>query len=160
MSVRLCQIIARTGLVGFVAALGGCSAQQQFYAVQVCPVPPADFSKLAEVMRRNAERESLSFVNNSTDLQTSLSNIDAETDLPADRSLLIDLHIEGANGLGVTAGNLGLYASQVSLGFTEGGDPIKARRLKDSLIRDLGAIWTVTRVDHTRGIQPDPACKL
>jgi hypothetical protein len=70
----------------------------------------------------------------------------------------INAGIEGKNGLGVTAGNLGLPSNQVALGFTTGSDAARAHRLSDRLVGALSKRWRVERVPRGKGAFPMSNC--
>jgi hypothetical protein len=105
-----------------------------------------------------AASEKLHFIDNSASQARDLEDIEAGKALKSDASWAIDFHIEGPKGLGVTAGNLGLPPYQVGLGFTDGADPAKARRLANLLIASLSQRWHVDRVPTDQGIMPSRAC--
>ncbi len=109
-------------------------------------------------MRTVALSEGLQFVDNSAQQAVELKNMGADKALGRDAAFAIDFHIEGANGLGATAGNLGLPPYQVGLGFTQGDDPAKAHRLADKLIRALAERWDVQRVGLTKGVSLMESC--
>jgi hypothetical protein len=109
-------------------------------------------------MRSVAQSENLQFIDNSTQQAQELKDVGADKAFNRDVSGAIDLHIEGENGLGVTAGNLGLPPYQVGLGFTEGRDPTEAHRLANRLIGSLSQHWNVQRVPSNQGILPMKGC--
>jgi len=82
----------------------------------------------------------------------------ADKALKRDVASAIDFHIEGANGLGVTAGNLGLPPYQVGMGFTEGTDPPRAHRLAHELIRALSPRWDVQKLAPGTRVLPMKTC--
>lgn len=93
----------------------GCSpAQESFLSVQTCVTDSQGVAELKDVMRAVAQAEGLQFLDNSAQQAKSLKSLGADKALGRDVSRAIDVHIEGRNGLGVTAGNLGLPAYQVA----------------------------------------------
>lgn len=129
-----------------------CSrAQEEFLAVQMCLVDESGVTQLKNIMRNVAQLESLQFIDNSAETGRALKNIGAEGAAAHSAAFAIDVHIEGEHGLGVTAGNLGLPAYQVALGFTAGRDAAKAQRLADHLVHALSQRWHVQTVPRGQG---------
>ena len=145
--------------IGLTISLQGCSpAQESFLSVQMCVTDSQGVAELKDVMRAVAQAEGLQFLDNSAQQAKTLKNLDADKALGRDVSLAIDVHIEGKNGLGVTAGNLGLPPYQVALGFTEGDDPAKAHRLSDRLVKVLSQRWHVETIPSDKGAMPMKSC--
>ncbi|MHA6316624.1 hypothetical protein ACXYN8_03055 [Altererythrobacter sp. CAU 1778] len=145
----------------FIAAvaLNGCSrAQQAFEAVQMCVDDQDGVADLKNIMSAVAQSEGLQFIDNSAQQGAELKSVGADKALGRDAAYAIDLYIEGENGLGATAGNLGLPPYQVGVGFTEGDDPIKARKLANNLIRALSKRWDLQRVAKNKGILSSHSC--
>ena len=140
-------------------ALNGCSrAQEAFETVQICVGNEQGVAALKNVMVAVARSEGLQFIDNSAQQASDMKAIDADKALKRDVALAIDFRIEGPNGLGVTAGNLGLPPYQVGMGFTEGDDGPKAHQLADRLIGTLSQRWDVQRFTHGKGVMPMKAC--
>jgi hypothetical protein len=139
--------------------LGGCSrAQESFLSVQTCVADQQGVAELKDMMRSTAQSEGLQFIDNSAQQASALKDVGADKALKRDVSRAIDVHIEGKDGLGVTAGNLGLPPYQVALGFTEGADPAKAHRLSDRLVQTLSQRWHVEVVPAGEGAMPMKTC--
>jgi hypothetical protein len=140
-------------------SLNGCGqAQESFRSVQICVGNQQGVADLKNVMTTVAQSEGLQFIDNSAEQALELKDIGADKALKRDAASAIDFHIEGANGLGVTAGNLGLPPYQVGLGFTEGDDPSKAHRLADQLLRAMSRRWDVQSIGPGKGILPMKSC--
>lgn len=142
-----------------VVALIGCArAQEAFLTVQMCVDDQRGVADLKNVMRTVAQSEGLQFIDNSPQHGADLKNIGGDKALGRDSAYSIDFHIEGESGLGATATNLGLPPYQVGLGFTEGNDPAKARKLANELNRALSQRWDVQKVTLAKGILPMENC--
>ena len=136
-----------------------CSrAQEEFLAVQMCLVDEAGVTQLKNIMRDVAKSENLQFIDNSAETGRALRNIGAEEAARHGAAFAIDVHIEGEHGLGVTAGNLGLPAYQVALGFTAGRNAAKAHKLADRLVQALSQRWRVQTVPKGQGTLPMSSC--
>lgn len=139
--------------------LQGCSRNQEsFLAIQLCVVDPQGVTQLKSVMRTVAKSENLQFIDNSAQQRNDLKTMGADELLKRDAALAIDVHIEGAEGMGVTAGNLGLPPYQVALGFTEGSDAVKAHQLSDRLVKALSQMWHVEKIPQGKGALPMKTC--
>jgi len=136
-----------------------CSPPQKAYlTVQVCLVDESGADQFVEVMREAASVEGLRFVDRSSSTERELSSIRNDGLVRLDNVPTINVGIEGENGLGVTAGNLGLPSNQVALGFTAGSNVANARRLSDRLVRMLSQRWHVETIPQGRGAFPMRSC--
>lgn len=146
-------------MIGAAMALNGCSrAKEAFETAQICVGNQQGVAALKSVMAAAAQSEGLRFIDNSAQQAGDLKAIGADEVLKRDVALAIDFHIEGTNGLGVTAGNLGLPPFQVGMAFTEGNDPPKAHRLADQLIGALSQRWNVQRLAPGTSVLPMKTC--
>lgn len=142
-----------------VILLQACSpAKESFRSVQMCVVDSRGVAELKALMRATAASEHLQFIDNGAEQGSELRAMGADKLLKRDASLAIDLHIEGNDGMGVTAGNLGLPPYQVALGFTEGSDVAKAHRLSARLIQALSQRWQVETIPAGKGAMPMKSC--
>jgi hypothetical protein len=124
----------------------------------MCVVDDRGVAELKDLMRATAASEHLQFIDNSAQQGHELKAVGADKLLKRDASLAIDLHIEGNNGMGVTAGNLGLPPYQVAFGFTEGSDAAKAHELSARLIQALLRRWRVETIPAGKGATPMQSC--
>ncbi len=146
-------------LITIAILIEGCSpTQTAFRSLQICVVDQRGVAILKGLMREAAAFERLQFIDNSARQGRDLKYIGADGLLKRDASLAIDIHIEGNGGMGVTAGNLGLPAYQVAIGFTEGADPAKAHRLAARLIQVLAKQWQVETISVHKGAMPMKSC--
>lgn len=109
-------------------------------------------------MRDVAQSQKLKFIDNSVQQGDDLEAMGADKTLKSNAAYAIDVHIEGAGGMGVTAGNLGLPRYQVALGFTKGPDADTAHRLSDQLIRALSQRWRIETLPKGAGAIPIKTC--
>lgn len=148
-------------LVGVIfMALNSCSSHEEpFLNIQICVVDKQGVERFKSTMRAIAKSENLAFIDNSAQQGNDLKTMGADKLLKRDAALAIDVHIEGAGGMGVTAGNLGLPPYQVVLGFTAGSDAAKAHRLSDRLAKALSQWWHIETVPQGKGAFPMESCK-
>ena len=146
-------------MMGMIMALQGCSrAQESFLSVEMCVVDQAGVLQLKNIMRDIARSENLEFIDNSAQQKSDLQAMGADKLLKRDATRAIDLHIEGRQGMGATAGNLGLPSYQVAIGFTEGANPVAGRRLSDRLVKALSQHWHVEVIPKGKGAFPMRSC--
>jgi hypothetical protein len=145
-------------MIAAICLVGCGRAQESFQTVQMCVGNERGVAELKNVMMTVAQSEGLRFIDNSEQQGVELKAIGADKAVKRDAASVIDFHIEGASGMGVTAGNLGLRTYQIGLGFTEGDDPAEAHRLADQLIRALSRRWDVQRVAPGKGLFPMKTC--
>ena len=154
---RIRKALLPTIAVAFT--LSGCArAQQSFQTVQMCVDNQRGVDDLKNLMMMAARSEGLEFIDNSAQQAADLKEIGADKVLKRDAAHAIDFHIEGSNGLGATAGNLGLPTYQVGVGFTEGNDPVKAHKLAEDLVRAMSRRWSVQSISPAEGILPMKSC--
>lgn len=143
-----------------MVACQGCSRPQEaFQQVQLCVADQQGVRDLKRIMQSVAQSENLKFIDNSLQQGSDLHEIGADKLMGRNADRAIDVHIEGAEGMGVTAGNLGLPEYQVALGFTEGANPSKAHRLSDQLIKALSRRWHVEVLPLGTGAMPMKSCE-
>jgi hypothetical protein len=147
-------------LSGMIVVCQCCAGPQEaFQNVQLCIADERGVLELKRIMQAVAQSKNLVFIDNSARQGENLKAMGADKALGRDASRAIDVHIEGENGMGVTAGNLGLPEYQVALAFTEGTNPSMARVLSNELIKALSQRWHVEVVLLGKGAMPMKTCE-
>ncbi|WP_157082323.1 hypothetical protein [Sphingomonas pruni] len=147
------------GASAMVLCAAKCSrAQEEFLAVQVCIPDEGGATQFADIMREVARSEGLRFVDGSAETRDYLQDVRDKGQVKLEHIPTINMGIEGKEGLGVTAGNLGLLSNQVALGFTAGRNVAKARKLADHLVKALSQKWRVQTVPKGQGSFPMRNC--
>jgi hypothetical protein len=124
--------------------------EHAFLQVQFCLTDAASAAELKHLFQNIARAEGLTFGDRSADTEIELRAM--KDHLPPDvrRSFpIINIGVESAKGWGASAGNAGLPANQVSVGF--GPDSPEARRFAERTVRRLRQTWTVFTVPEGRG---------
>jgi hypothetical protein len=148
-----------SSLIGIFLCLQGCSpTQESFLTIQTCVVNQQGVALLKSTMHAVAKAENLEFIDNSLQQGSELKMMGAEERLKRDAALAIDVHIDGAGGIGVTASNLGLPSYQVAVGFTNGSDAAKAHLLARRLVQALSKQWQVETIPQGSGVSPMKTC--
>jgi hypothetical protein len=97
----------------------------------------------------------MSFIDGNASAERDLKAMGVKTDPSAP---VINLGVERKDGMGLTAGNLGLPNYQVALGFSEGSDSAEAHRFADTVVRKVSEHWHVVVVPAGRGALPLVTC--
>ncbi|UHQ19728.1 hypothetical protein LVB87_00730 [Lysobacter sp. KIS68-7] len=130
--------------------LTGCAGgQKPFRQVQLCLADAADTARFIEVMQSVSESHHMEYHDVSTTSQKQLVTLKQAPGYPV---LNISAHDEA--GVGWGAGNLRLSAYDMTVGFSEGTNPVAAHAFAEDVIRRLSAKWTVYEVPSTRGALP------
>lgn len=158
--VGLESTMLRTALlVAFLVLLSACSsAKPSFRVAQMCLTNEQDVLRFVQEMKDIANEEQMEFVDASADTARGLDTIGYEDRGRASGSPTIHLAIQRTDGMGVTAGNMGLPGYQLALGFSEGSDRSGAVRFADKVINRLGRYWRVEVLPAGSGVMPDPTC--
>ncbi|MCP5392926.1 MAG: hypothetical protein H6919_03300 [Sphingomonadaceae bacterium] len=142
-----------------VCACHSLRPQTAYLTIQVCLNNESQKGEFLQLMKEVAHRQKLRFIDNSAQTQRYLTGVN-EDDLAVIKNIpTIHAGIEGERGLGVTASNLGLPANQVALGFTEGSNGRRARKLSDQLVEELAQRWNVETVPQGQGVFPMKSCE-
>jgi hypothetical protein len=108
-------------------------------------------------LRAVATSREMRFFDYSADTERSLANVGH----PArdDGRPVVYVGVDGGDGLGVRATNVGLPGSQITLGFTEGRDQLETQSFTDEVIERLESSWPVERLPAGTGALPQPGCR-
>ncbi|TBR36723.1 hypothetical protein EYV96_12455 [Dyella terrae] len=104
-------------------------------------------------MKEIAHSEKMSFVDRSKETQADLVRLKKD---PGYR--LINIGVEREDGVGLSAGNLGLSQYEVAIGFSEGSNPAQAHQFADLVVETLKRKWDIHVVPSDRGALPMKGC--
>jgi hypothetical protein len=138
--------------IGLLLVLSGCGrGEHPFLMVQFCFTEKHGPSDFKSVLQDIASDEGMSFGDRSEEAQAGLQAID---DLPEDITGSFPLIVVGVRKpeYGLGAGNAGLGANQVSLGF--GPDSPAARSFARRTVARLNETWDVVAVPDGQGAFP------
>lgn len=140
-------------------ALCSCGkAQESFLTVQLCLKNEQGVATFKELMRSIAAMQKMRYVDASESTQTDLKTIGATGPNMHASGGLIYVGVQSDDGLGLSAGNMGLNKFDVALGITEGSRPADARRFADAVLKELQQRWVVKTLPPRTGAFPDPTC--
>lgn len=139
-------------LLSCLSILGGCSGQHPSRIVQICLGGKENVAAFKEVMRSIAQKNGIEFVDGSASTEKDLATLKKHPGYT-----LIYIGIRGKDGVGLEAGNLGLSAYEVALGFS-GSDRSGARQFESDVIQELSKRWQVHTVPSGQGAFPLPGC--
>jgi len=140
-------------------ALNGCSrSKEPAMIVEMCLGDQKGLRLFIETMRQIASTEHMTFIDNSAKTQRELDVVGQSNINESQDAHVLNIGIEGDDGLGVTAGNLGLARYQVALGFTKGSSDTEGSQFADVVVRELRTKWMVTRVPAGKAAMRASGC--
>ena len=71
---------------------------------------------------------------------------------------LVNVGVESDSGPSLTAGNLGLNAYDIAVGFARGHDSNAASAFSNRVVARLGKRWAIRTVPKDSGAVPNPEC--
>lgn len=137
----------------FVVLLTGCVGKRPFLMVQICLGGKHDVTLFKNMMKEIAQSQHMNYFDGSKSTQKDLEAMEVSP-----KYQIIDINIERADGVGFSAGNRGLSAYEVAIGFSEGKNPTEAHNLADLVIRILKQRWQVNIVPPNQGALPTKSC--
>lgn len=139
-------------ILAAAGALSGCApGKPPFLLAQVCLGSAAEVTAFKQEVQSIARTERMTHVDNSGPTGRDLKAIQADETANIDTERVIDIDISRPDGVGMSAGNLGLPGFQVAVGFSEGLDPGGAREFASRVINRLKNRWRVEIVPNGRG---------
>ncbi|MGH8850005.1 MAG: hypothetical protein ACREYD_03330 [Casimicrobiaceae bacterium] len=142
----ICALIS----IALVSALQGCEGgKRAFLIATVCLQSADDLSAFTAEMQSAANAEGTEFLDWSAETQAELDTIGHPMDGARTRPA-INMGFTRRDGVGLTAGNLGLPGYQVALGFSKGSNAPAAHKLAQRIVSKLEERWHVE-------IVPNPA---
>lgn len=134
-------------LVGFLGFAQGCSkGKGPFLMVQLCLQNQQNVHLFEDVMHEITIAEHMTYVDRSETTQRELAELKV-----APPFKILNQSGYRADGVGWSAGNIGLSAYEVSIGFSEGSDPVEARKFADMTVAKLRKKWYVYTVPQGKG---------
>jgi len=122
--------------------------------VQICLGNEQGLKDFTDRMRSVARSEQMTFVDGSSDTKKDLETMGALRQAGP----IIHMGVEREDGLGLTAGNIGLPGFQVAVGFSEGSNPPEAHAFAKRVIDLLETQWRVETVPPGKGALPLKSC--
>jgi hypothetical protein len=139
-------------------ALSGCNShREENVTVQMCLRDDKGIRRLRDILQETAHSERMAFIDNTANFRRELALVSQTPNEKDMARWVIDYVVQMGDGMGVTAGNLGLSPHQVALGFTPGWhhrDEGFAQRLIAKLERE----WKVIRTSPDQGALPLRDC--
>jgi hypothetical protein len=148
------NITLRLGCAFLTLVLGmlqGCAqGRDPFLIVQVCLGNAQGVALFKDTMKSIAESQHMRYIDGSRE---GSRNSDV-------RYKAIFLGVERKDTMGLTAGNFGLGAYQVAIGFNfpDGSNPAEAHQFANMVVRRLKKKWHVYVVPPGRGALPMKTC--
>jgi len=142
-------IRSRIAIAILIFACGTASAwagEGPFRIVQLCLRNANDVALFERVMRAISESKHMEYEDRSAASQRELIALGMSPSYT-----LINISADRADGVGWGAGNLGLHAYQVAIGFSRGSNPTAAHQFADLVVKRLKQKWLVHVVPPGRG---------
>ena len=126
--------------------------------IEMCVIDRDGVALFKNTMQAIAKSEGLHFLDGSAQTGNELKIIGVA--VGHDYALSINVGINDRSGYNYAmGGNLGLPAYQIALGFGNGSDQTKARRLSDRLVKAFSRHWRVETVSVGQGVPPMKSCE-
>jgi hypothetical protein len=121
--------------------------------VQLCLRDEKDTKQLVDLLKRVASENEMEFIDRSSASQIELTRLQKDPGYK-----IISISASRSDGLGFAAGNLGLGAHEIAIGFTNGNNTEDSSELVHSTMRELGLRWSVRSVPEGHGAMKSPVC--
>lgn len=145
--------VANLLLVCLFSLLSGCG-KRPFLIVQVCLGDQQNVAVFKNMMKSIARSEHMEYSDASVTTQKQLTVIKSNPNYS-----VINLDVDGEDGVGLGAINVGLSAYEVAIGFAQGTNPKEAQRFADTVVAALKTKWYVYTVPPGQGALPLAACQ-
>jgi hypothetical protein len=143
----------------WVGAFYGCgSGKPPFLIAQICLRRAEDLTAFTSEMQAIAQSQGKQLTDRSVATQKEFDVLGHPVE-GARTAPAINMGFTLGDGVGLTAGNLGLPGYQVAIGFSEGSKPADAHRFADAVIKRLAQRWRVESVPPGRGATGMENCK-
>lgn len=142
-----------------VGLLAGCAqGKRPFLIVQLCLNDQQNLALFKSMMKSVADAKSMTFLDRSSRTEADLKASGKVLDRLKQGTPIVNLGIDGKDGIGMSATNVGLPTSQLALGFSEGSRPSEARKFADEVVAQLQRVWHVEVVPEGKGAIPLQTC--
>jgi hypothetical protein len=136
----------------------GCTpGKRPFLMVQMCLQDERELADLTRIMKSIAESNGLTFVDRSQETKAELNEI--RKSAPNTPIATLNIGTIDPDGVGFSAGNLGMGSTEVVVGFSEGSNSSKAHLLADTVVKELQLHWKLETVPSDKGAFPNPNCR-
>jgi hypothetical protein len=134
-------------LLFFVLAIPACGkGERPFRMVQFCLGDIGQIATMNSVLREVASANRLPFFDNSKATEADLNSAsEIQHNLPVAHPT-VNVGTVGPDAMGFSAGNFAEAPSQIVVGFSNGGDSAKARKLSDDVVQALSKRWRIREV--------------
>lgn len=139
--------------------LTGCTqGERPFLQVVVCLPAPQDRAAFIQVIQAVGVANHMAYLDRSADTEAELKATDHVLSKLGQNSPVMNLGLLEGDGVGLSAGNLGLPDHQFAVGFSEGSNPAKAHRLAEDVVSKLKQKWHVEVVPQGQGARSMRSC--
>jgi hypothetical protein len=158
--MRIKSYIFFVVVISLLGVFYGCTpGKRPFLMVQLCLRDQRNLALFTSMMKSVAQSENMVFIDRSAATEVELRSTDRVLEKLKQNTPIINLGIQGKDGVGMSAGNLGLPNYQVALGFSEGSNPSEAHKFADVVVKRLEEQWHVETVPAGAGARPMKTCE-
>ncbi|MEO8306973.1 MAG: hypothetical protein ABI616_02910 [Pseudomonadota bacterium] len=126
--------------------------------VQLCLNDEEGVAAFKQILQDIAIEQGMRYMDGSGEAMRGLRAVNATGEHMHSSGGLVHVAIEGDDGLGLSAGNLGLNLYDMAIGFSHEPSDEVASHLSDLVVAKLKERWAVKTVPAGKGAFPDPAC--
>ncbi len=139
-------------------ALIGCTTNKghAFKQVELCVQNEDGVRAFKNTLKGIASSKSMSYIDGATSFSESINDIRGKDSV--DSKDVIYIGVEGKDGLGLTAGNLGLAKYQIAIGYTAGRSESEALQFERDVNSKLIENWDVKEIPDGSSALPDRSC--
>ena len=138
--------------------LAGCIGSRPLEMVQLCVRDKQGITDFKSALKSIAEEQNMKFLDGSSATARDLSEMRQGGSRMQANAGLLYVGVERDDGLGLEAGNLGLNAFDIAVGFSVSPTRKQAQAFANLVKARLAARWPLKRVPQDRGALPDPTC--
>jgi hypothetical protein len=153
--------IRRVAVVIGAALLGSCSqGRGPLKIVQFCVANAEGVAQFKTLLQSIAKDQGLRYIDSSGSTMRDLKEIGATGERMHTSGELINVGVEGLEGLGLSGGNMGLGPYEIAVGFSDQPDVRTAQKFADLVTSSLGRHWQLKTLPPNTGALPDPRCSV
>lgn len=152
-------MLGRSAVLIVCLVIAACThGKRPFLLVQVCLPTPGDRAHFIQTIQAIGAKDHMAYVDRSASTEGELKATDHVLSKLGQHSPVMNLGLQGDDGVGLGAGNLGLPDHQFAVGFSEGSNPAKAHRFAEDVVSKLKEMWHVEVVTQGQGARGMRSC--
>jgi hypothetical protein len=146
------------GLTSILLLSSCAGGERPFLMVQLCAANDSGVDLFKQTLQSIARDERMRYIDASKATVRDLKAIGAVGKNMHTDGKLVFVGVEGDMGPSLSAGNIGLNAHDIVVGFARGQDNAAADAFSDRVVARLKQHWTLKIVPEGSGAFPNPEC--